>query len=71
MTYNLSAIIERDGKFFVAYCPEIDLASQGSTIEEANQNLREAVQLFIESADPSEINVPTEPPFITSFKIAL
>jgi predicted RNase H-like HicB family nuclease len=36
-------------------CPELDVASQGSTVEEATSNLREAVELFLECADPEEV----------------
>ena len=50
-----TAIIEREGDGYVALCPEFDVASQGSTIEETRKNLQEAVALFLETADPSEI----------------
>ena len=52
---QFTAIIEREGDGFVALCPELDVASQGDTIEEARDNLREAVGLFLETADPGEI----------------
>jgi len=51
----LTAIIEREGSVFVALCPELDVASQGDSIEEATRNLREAVELFLECAEPAEI----------------
>ena len=50
-----TAIVEREGDFYVALCPELDVASQGKSVEEATANLKEAVELFLESADPSEI----------------
>lgn len=40
----------------MALCPEVDVASQGDTVEEAKQNLLEAVQLFFECASPAEIS---------------
>jgi len=52
----MTAIIEREGDGFVALCPELDIASQGSTIEEARANLVEALTLFFEVAAPSEVN---------------
>ena len=55
MTHNLTAIIEREGEGWVALCPELDIASQGETVEEARHNLVEALELFFECADPSEI----------------
>jgi len=53
---KLTAIIEREGNGFVSLCPELDIASQGDTIEEARTNLREALELFFETASPEEIN---------------
>lgn len=52
---RLTAIIEREGDGYVALCPELDIASQGSTVEEARGNLVEALTLFFETADPSEV----------------
>lgn len=52
---QMTAIIEREGSGYVALCPELDVASQGDTIEGARNNLREAVELFLETADASEI----------------
>ncbi|HCU23673.1 MAG TPA: hypothetical protein DF383_01550, partial [Deltaproteobacteria bacterium] len=54
-TQSLTALIEREGDGYVSLCPELDIASQGDTIEEARNNLAEAVELFYETADPSEI----------------
>jgi predicted RNase H-like HicB family nuclease len=53
---RLTAIIEREDDAFVALCPEVDVASQGSTIEEARANLIEALTLFFEVADQAEIS---------------
>jgi predicted RNase H-like HicB family nuclease len=53
---ELTAIIEREGDGYVALCPEVDVASQGATIDEARSNLKEALELFFETADPEEIN---------------
>jgi len=52
----LTAIIEREDDGFVSLCPELDIASQGSSIEEARANLVEALTLFFETADPSEVS---------------
>ncbi|HBH01583.1 MAG TPA: hypothetical protein DDZ42_06615 [Candidatus Rokubacteria bacterium] len=54
-TSSYTAILEREGDLYVALCPELDIASQGVTVEEATANLKEAVELFLESADPQEI----------------
>ena len=54
-TRQLTAIIEREDDGYVALCPALDIASQGDTIEVARSNLAEAIELFFEAADPSEI----------------
>jgi len=54
-TRTLTALVQREGDGWVAMCPELDVASQGMSIEEARSNLREAVELFLETADPAEV----------------
>jgi predicted RNase H-like HicB family nuclease len=51
---KLTAIIEREGDGYVSLCPELDIASQGDSIEQARDNLREALELFFETASPEE-----------------
>ena len=55
MTRKLTAIIEREDDGFVSLCPELDVASQGRTVDEARKNLQEALELFFETASPEEI----------------
>ena len=55
MTRQLTAIIEREGDGYVSLCPELDIASQGQTVDEARNNLKEALELFFETAAPTEI----------------
>ena len=52
---SFTALIEREGSGYVALCPELDVASQGDNVEEARVNLTEAIQLFLETAAPTEI----------------
>lgn len=52
---KLTAIIEREGDGYVSFCPELDIASQGDNIEQARDNLREALELFFESTSKEEI----------------
>lgn len=52
---QFTAIIEREDDGFVATCPELDVASQGDSVSEARENLREAIELFLETASPQEI----------------
>jgi predicted RNase H-like HicB family nuclease len=55
-THHLTALIEREGNGYVSLCPELDIASQGNSVEDARSNLREALELFLEAADPEEIS---------------
>jgi predicted RNase H-like HicB family nuclease len=52
---RLTAVIEREDDGFVGLCPELDIASEGASVEEARANLIEALTLFFEVADKSEI----------------
>jgi len=52
---QFTAIIQRERKWYVALCPELDVASQGKTVEGARRNLTEAVELFLEEASPAEV----------------
>lgn len=55
MNQKLTAIIEREGSGYVALCPQLDIASQGDSIEQARENLKEALELFFETASPEEL----------------
>ena len=55
MNMQLTAVIEREGDGYFALCPEVDIASQGDTIEKARSNLQEALELFFECASKEEI----------------
>jgi predicted RNase H-like HicB family nuclease len=69
---QLTAIIEREGEGYVSLCPELDIASQGGTIEEARENLREALELFFEAASPGEIRQRLhEEVYVTRVEIAV
>ena len=69
---RFTAIIEREEKGYVALCPEVDIASQGTTVEEARNNLAEALELFFETADPPEIkNRLHRDVFVTQVEISV
>lgn len=55
MRRRITSTIERDGDMVVALCPELDIASQGETVDIARGNLREALELFFECASRKEI----------------
>ena len=66
-----TAIVEKEGNGFVSLCPELDVASQGDTVEEATANLREAVSLFLECASKQEISERLhDEVFVTRFEAA-
>lgn len=64
---KLSAIISREEGEYVALCPELDVASQGDSIEDALANLKEAVELYLE--DEKDIKLSEASPFVTTFEV--
>ncbi len=69
---NFTAIIEKEDDGYVALCPELDIASQGDTIEESKINLHEAIELFFEHASEEEIDQRLKSDiFITNMQIAV
>lgn len=72
MTRKLTAIIEKEGDGYVALCPEVDVASQGATIDEARKNIKEALELFFETASAEEINTRLhEEVYVTNVEVAV
>jgi predicted RNase H-like HicB family nuclease len=68
---KLTAIIEREGDGYVSLCPELDIASQGDSVEQARSNLREALELFLETASPEEIKGRLhDEVFVTQLEVA-
>ncbi len=70
---QFTGIIEREGDGYAALCPELDIASQGDSVEEARYNLIEALELFFECAEMSEIErrLRTNELFITRLEVAV
>ena len=69
---QFTAIIEREGTGYVSLCPELDIASQGNSVEEARNNLAEALELFFEHASESEIKERLHNEiFITRLEVAV
>lgn len=64
---RFTAIITHEGNWFVARCAEVEVASQGKTIEEALDNLREALELYFEDERPPKVG----PPIIAPVDITL
>lgn len=53
--HTFTVVVQREGDGWVSWCPELDVASQGDTVEQAKANLKEAVDLFLETASRQEI----------------
>ncbi len=69
---NFTAVIEKDDDMYVALCPELDVASQGDTIEEAKANLQEAIELLFEYASEEEVQTRLKGDvFITNVQVAV
>jgi predicted RNase H-like HicB family nuclease len=69
---QFTAVIEREDDAYVALCPELDIVSQGDTVEEARSNLREAIELFFETASSSEVKERLHNEvFITRLEVAV
>ena len=71
-TRHLTAIIEQERDGYVSLCPELDVASQGDSIEEARDNLREALELFFATASETEIQGRLHAKvYVTSVEVAV
>ena len=66
MKVKLSATVHREGDWFVSWCPQLDVASQGRTVEESLANLREALALRLEGED---VDLPEEPFLVTTIEV--
>ena len=66
MKRRLSAAVHREGAWFVSWCSELDVASQGRTVEEALANLREALEIYLEGQDA---DLPEEPFLLTPVEV--
>jgi predicted RNase H-like HicB family nuclease len=68
--HQFTAILSKEDDHYVALCPELDIASQGTTVEEARTNLIEALELFFESASPKELRERLhQEVFVTSVEV--
>lgn len=64
---RLTAAVTHESPWYVARCLDVEVTSQGATVEEALANLREALELYFEDAPSPELG---EPPIIASVEIA-
>ncbi len=72
MNRRLTVIVECEGDGYVAFCPEVDVASQGATVSEARENLAEALMLFFETASVVEVERRLrEEIYVTQIEVAV
>ena len=69
MTYRFTTVIIQEGKWYVARCLELGVVSQGKTIEEAQKNLKEAVELYLEDQPKNKKYLLKQAPLITTFEL--
>ena len=69
MNHTFSVLITKEKNWYVARCPELDVTSQGKTIEKAKENLKEAVELYIESFGLKDLPQPKSEPIWTTLEI--
>lgn len=65
---EFSSVVNREGKWYVAHCPELEIASQGKSVEAALENLREAIGLYLEDEDAKAPEVNYRP-MVTVVKV--
>jgi len=68
MSIKVTVLVQKEESWYVAKCVENSVASQGKTIEESLDNLREAIELYYENEKPELINAQT---FITTLEVAI
>jgi predicted RNase H-like HicB family nuclease len=61
--------IIQEGKFFVARCPELDVTSQGESLVEAQENIKEAIELYIESFGLEDLPEVSVNPYWTTVEV--
>jgi len=69
MTYRFTTIITREGKWYVARCVELGVISQGKNIQEAQDNLKEAVELYLEDRPTAKRYLSKEAPLVTTLEL--
>jgi len=69
MTYRFTTVITQEGKWYVARCVELGVVSQGRNIKEAQKNLKEAAELYLEDQPKSKKYLSKEAPLATTFEL--
>ena len=70
MTYKFTTIINKEGRWYVARCVELGVVSQGRSVEEAQENIKEATELYLEKESDVKSFVSSSMPLVTMFEIS-
>jgi len=68
MNYTFTTIVQQEDDWFVAKCLENDVASQGKTLDEAMDNLKEAIELYYDDSETLPVMKKT---YITTLQVAV
>ncbi len=69
MTLKFTTTFHVEGKWYVAYCTELGVTSQGKTLEKAEKNLREAIDLYLEDVPKKQLEQFQEHPLIKTLDV--
>lgn len=69
MSYKFTTIITKEGKWYIARCVELGVVTQGKSIEKAQENLKEAIELYLEDEPRVKNLLPDEAPLVTTTEV--
>lgn len=68
MSLKFTTTYHKEGKWYVAYCPELGVTSQGRNLKEAQKNIREAIELYLEDIPKKELYAFSDAPFVKTLE---
>ncbi len=69
MSLKFTTIYHKEGKWYVVFCPDLNITTQGESLEEAQDNIREAIELYLEDAPEHEFSKFTDTPFVKTLEV--
>ena len=69
MSLKFTITYHKEDKWYVAHSPELGVTSQGESLEQAQANIQEAVELYLEDAPQEELEQFTDTPFVKTLEI--
>jgi len=70
MSLKFATTYHKEDKWYVAHCPDLGVTSQGETLEEAQRNIQEAVELYLEDVPKEELSRFEDSPFVKTIEIS-